>query len=172
MDLKTRFLSDGKEFHVEYHDADSFDALPTEKITQVYGICFCNGKLLIGRRVRNGTWGHLGGHPEKGETLEQALRREIQEESNMRVVDFLPIGYQIVDGHDGRQEFQLRYCCTVEPIDDFIRDPDLHEGGGIDAIKLIPSSEYKEYVHWGEIGDRLMERALAVFTKLGGVVIE
>lgn len=166
MALKTKFLSDGKEYDVTYHDADTFEDLPKEKINQVYGICFCDGKLLIGRRARNGQWGHLGGHPEKGETLEQALHREIQEESNMRVVRSQPIGYQISNGPEGWREIQLRYCCIVEPIGEFVRDPDLHAGGGIDAIKLIPPAAYKDYVHWGEIGDRLMERARTVLPEI------
>lgn len=169
MDLKTRFLSDGKEYHVEYHDADSFDALPTEKITQVYGICFCDGKLLIGRRSRDGAWGHTGGTVETGESLEQTLWREIQEESNMEVVSSKPIGYQDVVDAEGYTTYQVRFACIVRPLGPFVNDPAQGARGGIDAIKLIDPKEYKTFVHWGDIGDRLMERALAVFTNLGGL---
>lgn len=161
MIIRSRIVWQGKEYHIEYHDADSFDDLPRERITQVYGICFRDGALVIGRRVRNGSWGHLGGHPEEGETLEQALRREIQEESNMDVKAFKPIGYQTETCTNGDGDIQLRYCCIVEPFGPFVCDPDLRKDrGGIDAIKIIDPKEYKRYVQWGEIGDRLMDRAI------------
>ncbi|MDP3986432.1 MAG: hypothetical protein Q8P77_03345 [Candidatus Veblenbacteria bacterium] len=43
-----------------------------------------------------------------------------------------------------------------------MRDPALHKKGGINAIKLIEPGDYKEYVDWGEIGDRIMARAIEI----------
>lgn len=167
MVIKTTLIWEGKEFGVEYHDADSFNDLSLEGITQAYGVCFCGGKLLIGQRAKNGTWGHLGGHTEAGETPEQTLKREMIEESNMEVLKYQPIGYQIVTSPTGKRQYQLRYCCIVRPLGEFVRDPDLHSTGGIEAIKLIDPAEYKQYVDWGEIGDRLITRALEVLPSLG-----
>lgn len=166
MIIRTRIEWQGKGYDIEYNDADSFDDLPLHQIRQVYGLCFCAGKLVIGRRAKDGTWGYLGGHPKKGESLEQTLRREIREESNMDLLRFQPIGYQIVCGFEGEKEFQLRYCCIVEPIGEFTHDPDLSATGGIDAIQLIDPAAYRNYVEWGDIGDRLIERALTLFPAL------
>jgi len=33
---------------VEYHDTDSFEGLAHEKCRQVYGVCFCGEKMVIG----------------------------------------------------------------------------------------------------------------------------
>ncbi len=47
--------------------------------------------------------------------------------------------------------------CKVRPYGEFVEDP---AHGTINEIKLIEPSEYKKYVNWGKIGDRLIERAL------------
>lgn len=166
MTIHSKLIHDDREYIIEYNDADSFDRLPKEKISQVYGICFCNKKLLIGRRAKSGEWGHLGGSVEHGESLEETLLREIQEESNMQVLSFHPIGYQTATDPNGETIYQVRYACTVKPLGYFTHDPALNEHGGIDAIKLISPSEYKQYAHWGEIGDHIMERAVGILTKL------
>jgi hypothetical protein len=87
MIIKEKLVWDGNEYGVEYHDADALVDLPKLLVTQAYGVCFCNGKLLIGQRAKNGMWGHLGGSLEFGETPEQTLKREIQEESILRHTD-------------------------------------------------------------------------------------
>jgi 8-oxo-dGTP pyrophosphatase MutT (NUDIX family) len=166
MVINAKLIWNNKEYGIEYHDADTFADLPALPVTQAYGICFCEDKLLIGQRAKNGSWGHLGGSVEPGETPEQTLRREMKEESNMQVIAFTPLGYQIVTDPAGNRHIQLRYACTVSPIGKFIADPDVHDSGGIVAIKLIEPSEYKNYFDWGEIGDCIVARALELKTKL------
>lgn len=156
MVINAKLIWGGKEHSIEYHDVDSFTDLPSEKITQAYGVCFYNNKLVIGLRGAVQRWGIIGGTVEPGEKPEQTLVREIQEESNMKVLKYLPIGYQIVTRPDGSINYQLRYCCLVEPIGEFTSDP----AGHITAIKFIEPSNYKTYFDWGEIGDRLIERAV------------
>lgn len=147
--------SDDK-FVFEYQDADSFDHLEYEKCKQVYGVCFCNGKLVIGYGGHKKDWGLIGGTIEKGETFEEALRREIKEESNMEILDLKPIGYQkVINLKDESYIYQLRYACMVEPIGPFESDPT----GMVTEIKLIDPEEYKKYFDWGQIGERLISRA-------------
>lgn len=46
------------------------------------------GKVLVGRRtssVENGKWGLIGGHVDIGETAEEGIRREVSEESNLKL---------------------------------------------------------------------------------------
>jgi NADH pyrophosphatase NudC (nudix superfamily) len=157
MEIKSRFISEGKEVNVTYHDTDSFDHLLDKKVTQVYGICFCNNKLLVVYNKKKDMWTPAGGSLEKGETYEECLKREVQEESNMKVTASKPVGYQEVDWNE-KNFFQLRYVCKVEPCGDFVSDP----CGDVTEIKLIDPRDYKQYFDWGEIGDRIIKRALEI----------
>jgi len=148
--------SDGKQYQVRYVDADSFAHVPIAKIKQAYGVCFYQGKIVIGKRRKNNAWGIIGGSVEPGETPEQTLSREVREESNMKVIKSIPIGYQAVTAADAKMFIQLRYACSVEPAGEFVSDPD----GSIIEIKLIDPLSYKQYFDWGKIGDRIISRAL------------
>lgn len=149
---------DGRQYKLEYHDADSFDDLPAELCTQSYGLCFVKDELVIGLGGNKQAWGLIGGTIEEGETFRQAFNREIEEESNMKVLDAKPVGYQKSTDPSGKTIYQLRYWARVEPIGAFTQDP----AGGITAIKLINPKDYKNYFYWGRIGERLIKRALEV----------
>ena len=157
---------EGKEVRLEYSDADSFNDLPRDKCRQVYGVCFVGDKMVIGKRIRNGEWGLIGGSIEKGETFTETLAREIQEESNMKVLAALPIGYQKTTPPNSEPFYQLRFFALVEPIGEFIKDPDGNPNSGIAKIKLIDPEIYKEYFDWGEIGERIIRRAIELKDKL------
>ncbi|MDE2188720.1 MAG: NUDIX domain-containing protein [Patescibacteria group bacterium] len=141
----------------EYQDANNFDDLEYEKCRQVYGVCFYNDKLVIGFGGHKNSWGLIGGTIEAGETFEQTLRREIQEESNMKIISFKAIGYQkVINEIDDTFIYQLRYACVVEPFGPFESDP----AGSVIEIKLIDPKEYKKYFDWGKIGERIISRAI------------
>src|SRR3990167_7099383 len=101
-------------------------------------------------------WTPPGGGIEKGETWQEALIREVKEETNMKVLHQELIGFVDVYEMD-RTIRQTRSFCVVEPYGDFVSDLDLDEG--VTEIKLINPSDYKEYLNWGEVGDRIMQRA-------------
>ncbi|MDD5711052.1 MAG: NUDIX domain-containing protein [Candidatus Colwellbacteria bacterium] len=154
----------GVEYLLEYVDADSFDNLNPALCTQVYGICFYGEQMVIGYGGQKENWGLIGGTIEKGETFEQTLKREIQEESNMEVLSFAPIGYQKVTVKGEQSSiYQLRYACIIQPYGPFVADPD---GGSIQEIKLIDPANFKRYFDWGEIGERIITRALELKNKL------
>jgi len=46
---------------------------------------FNNKKELLLLKTLKGTWGIVGGHLEKGESIEEGLRREIREETGLEV---------------------------------------------------------------------------------------
>lgn len=98
----------------------------------------------------------LGGKIEPGEAADDALIREVMEESNMRVLEHRPIGYQKFIRPDGSFVYQLRSFCVVEPIADFANDP----SGGVTKIKLIDPKNWNEYIDWGAVGVRILQRAL------------
>ena len=151
---------DGKIYDRVYEDADSFDHLDASKCRQVYGVCFCEGKIVLGYRGKKDTWGIIGGTIEEGETFTQTLNREIKEEANMEIIKELPLGYMTIREQGNDVVFyQLRYACLVRPFGPFISDPD----GSITKIALIEAKDYKQYFDWAKVGDRLIERALELY---------
>ncbi len=166
MQISENFIHPEKPLFLEYNDADSFDDLDDSFCKQSYGICFYEDKLVIvfgffGGKERE--WGFIGGKREEGETFEETLRREIKEESNMEVLYFLPIGYQkVTNTTDKSFKYELRYVCKVKPFGPFVSDP----AGVVTEIKYIDPKDYKKYVNWGKIGDRLVTRALELLPKL------
>lgn len=146
-----------RKIKLVWHDCDSFDDLPKDKLQQSYGVCFYGNKLVI-TRGGFGKWNIVGGHIEKGETPEEALEREVIEETNMKVLKQIPIGYQEVFEPEGKLVFQLRSFCIVEPIGRFKRDP----AESVTEIKLINPKDYKKYFDWGKIGNRIMEMAIEI----------
>ena len=117
--------------------------------------------LVLVYSDKKGYWTPAGGAIEKGESIEEAVTREVREETNMRVLKQKIIGYQEVFEPD-RIHIQTRSICIVEPYGPFISDPD----GDITEIKLIDPKDYKKYFDWGEVGDYIMLRALKLFKEL------
>ncbi len=146
----------GLEATAEYEDADNFSKVPYDKATQVVCLAFYQGKMLVVFDGDKKSWGLPGGSLEAPESFEDCAKRELQEEANVEVLRYKPIGFQkaFLKGHSA--EYQLRVFCEVKPFGDFIEDPD----GDIIEIKYVDLKEYKKYFDWGEVGDRLVERAM------------
>ena len=49
MNISESYKPSNGEVVFEYSDADSFDNLDPALVKQCYGICFCDGKLLIAK---------------------------------------------------------------------------------------------------------------------------
>lgn len=153
----------GVEYIFEYSDAESFDHLEYSRCRQTYAVCFCDDKMVIGYGGHKNSWGLIGGTIEEGENFEQTLKREIQEESNMEVLKLLPVGYQkMTDTRDDSFIYQLRYVCTARPYGPFVSDP----AGSITEIKLIDPKDCIWYFDWGKIGERIINRALELKSKI------
>ncbi len=159
MEFKTSAKNkSGQEFDVIYRDIESDSEIQGKKISAVHAICFYKDKMVIVYSERKGIWTPPGGGVDGDETAEEAVIREVKEESNMKVIKHRFIGYQ--DVHDPeRFSTQTRSVCIVEPYGDFISDPD---DGEITEVKLIDPMDYKQYFDWGGIGEHIMERAMEV----------
>ncbi len=144
-----------------YRDLDSLDEIKDKKVDGVHAYCFCGDKLVLVYAEKKGYWTPAGGAIELGESIEEAVIREVKEETNMKVLKQKIIGYQEVIEPD-RIHIQTRSICIVEPYSPFASDPD----GDITEIKLIDHKDYKKYFDWGEVGDYIMQRALELFKKL------
>lgn len=156
------YHSNGKIYKFRYYELANYSYLDLAKIKQIYGVCFYQDKMVIALNGKKRSWGLVGGKPEEGESIEQALKREVQEESNMQVLKWRPMGIQEVTDPQGNNYYQLRVACKVKPLGDFIHNP----AGTITEIKLIDPKDYLEYFNWGEIGEKIIHRAIQLKPKL------
>ena len=93
MEIKSTIkASNGDVYDVEYYDTNSYDELRDKGVIHIGALCFCEGKLLIVHDKDRKSWTPIGGSIEAGETIEEALIREIKEEGNMKVLHHEIIG--------------------------------------------------------------------------------
>jgi hypothetical protein len=151
----SQFIYDETVFPIEWHEVDDFSEIPQKKVSQIYGVCLYKNKVVL---VSSGdeNYNLPGGKLKKNETYDEALRREIKEETNMKVISWKPIGFQIVTLSNGTKTWQLRAMAKVEKIGDFIKDPD----GPVTKNKLCELNDLNSYIKYGRVGERLIKRAL------------
>jgi len=158
MEIKSQLKNrSGQILNLVYRDADSFSELGERVIFGVHGYCFYGEKLVVVYAAAKGYWTPPGGAIEERETIEEAITREVKEETNMKVLYQELLGYQDIYQPNGIVR-QTRSFCLVEPYGDFVSDPDLD----VTEIKLIDPKDYKQYFDWGTVGKHLMKRALEV----------
>jgi len=152
----------GEDYIFEYYEANSLDHLPKEQLSQVVIMAFHKEKLLIVNNTEKpGYYSPVGGGIEPGETPEECLPRELQEESNMKVIESQLIGYQKctnLSNSEEAEEYQLRYFARVEPIGPFT--PNCDPDGDVTELLEIDPKDYKKYFDWGNTGDSIMKKAL------------
>lgn len=126
--------------------------------TVVKALITNKGEILIGQKEERegheigGKWHILGGHLEKGEQVEEAMEREVKEETGLGV-DV----HQIVDtstfswGGDGEKDsLQILFHCEADSRNAEAQD-DLQD------VKWVEPSELADEVHQDE-ADRINER--------------
>ena len=156
MEIKSTLTNrSGQVLDVIYQESDPLKGLDGKMLSSVHAYCFYGDKIVVVFCDSKGYWTPPGGGIESGETYEQAVVREVEEETNMKVLSQKLIGFQDIYEPD-RIIRQVRSFCIVEPIGDFVADPD----GDVTEIKLIDPKDYKKYFDWGNIGERVMSRAL------------
>lgn len=151
----------GKTQQITYTEVDSFDGIQSLPVGAAGAFCFCNGKLVIVYAKKRDTWEIPGGGREQGEAFDDCITREILEESNMKVIKLVPIGYDTFSYDNGEEnQYVLRYAALVEPIGEFSGDG--AEDGEITEVKLIDPSQYSMYFDWGERSAVMIEKAKKV----------
>jgi ADP-ribose pyrophosphatase YjhB (NUDIX family) len=157
MEIKTKIKTRSSGVvDVVYRDIDSYDEVRDIDFESIGALVFCDGKLVLVHDKDRG-FTPVGGKIEKRESLERATEREVKEESNMRVLKQIPIGYQTVY-RDGVEINQTRVLCVAEPYGPFVSDPD----GDILGIKIVEPRDYKKYFDYGEIQDHIMNRIFSI----------
>lgn len=145
----------GQVLNVKYKENDPLKDLSGKILQAVHAFCFYDDKIVIVYSKEKGYWAPPGGGIEPGETIDEAVIREVREETNMKVLYQELIGYQDIF-EPNRIVRQSRSFCIVEPHGPFIADP----GGDVTETKLIEPEDYKRYFDWGEIGERIVKRAI------------
>lgn len=154
-DLKSSFSYRGKLFHINWYDIVN-DNLPNIPWQQVYVVGDINGMAPV-VHYGNGDADNLpGGKTEPGETVEQTLVREVDEEIKAKVVFWQPLGYQEVIDSDNKKSYQLRVYAKLVIEEEFINDP----GGSVSGYSLVPIRDLNQHIKWGNVGDRLVDMVL------------
>jgi len=105
------------------------------------------GEILFIRRL--GKWDLAKGKIEKGESLEQAALREIEEETGLKELileDFLNTTFHIYTERNGDRILKTTYWFTVEYVGDKAPVPQTEEG--ISEVRWKNEEEIKNTV-WG-----------------------
>lgn len=135
---------------------------PECPLAGVGGVILDGGKVLLVRRGREplrGEWSLPGGLVELGETLADALRREIREETGLEihVGPIVEVLDRILPDEQGRVQFHyilVDYLCRVE-------------GGHLGAASDASEAKWVERTHLAEYGlrpetMRVIERAFSL----------
>jgi len=161
MEIKSKIQKrTGQVFDVVYREDNFLNNLDGKNLQAVHAYCFYKDKMVVVYADSKGYWTPPGGGIEQGESVEEAVIREVKEETNMKVLYQEIIGYQDVYEPD-KIIRQIRSFCIVLPYGEFIADPD----GDITKIELIDPMDYKKYFDWSAIGDRIMRRAVELKKK-------
>jgi len=157
--LLSSFVEEGKTIGVEWYDSQSIEDLLNVKWQQIYAIGNLDGKVPVVLYETDKT-NLPGGRTEVGETVQQTLERELEEEINCRVVSWRPIGYQKL-AVPGMSEpvYQLRVYAKLEKIGEFENDP----GGNVIGYELIELNNLNKTIHYGNVGECMMELVASEF---------
>jgi len=141
------------------------DMLRFRPLTQAYGVCFTkDGRVLVAKDRRD--WGLPGGTLEEGETPQQALIRELDEEVNIDVLTCRPLGVQKLHYPDnpnkdeGERFYQSRWVVIISKIKPRAPDPC---DGRVFKRKFIHPTEFNDYVRWGAVHKEVFRLAHQAF---------
>lgn len=154
----------GKQFTITWIRTDSLEGI--FPITQVYGVCFNDkNEILIGRQSKDGQWQICGGHPEKGETIEETLKREILEELDVKIKNIKLLGVQksTSEGKESETIYQVRCVCGVDELLPQTIDP---ADNVMWERKFVPADKVTTYIRWGVTGDTMFEDAIKLWKSI------
>jgi 8-oxo-dGTP pyrophosphatase MutT (NUDIX family) len=150
--LLDSFVYEGKTINVAWFEVASIDDLPEVSWQQVYAIAKLDGMVALVVST-DGQVNLPGGKTEPGESIEETLRRELQEEMNCRVSKWSVIGYQRLTNGNNNPIYQLRVYAELERIGAFKSDP----AGKVVGQKLVLIGQLNQEIGYGALGERMIE---------------
>lgn len=132
----------GQLCDVYFEEVFNFGVIEDNLIEKVHAICIYKGKLLVVHHPEWNIWGIPGGTREGDETIDETLRREIQEETNCEITSCFPLSYLKVVDEEGNFHYRVHFFCNVKPIAEFEVDP----AGNIGKIEWINPSDFERYI--------------------------
>ena len=125
--------------------------------TVVKALITDRGEVLIGKKEQeeghpiSGEWHILGGHLEHGEQVEEAVKREVNEETGLEVDVHQAVDIMTFSWEEGEKDsLQIVFHCVADSHDPEALD-DLEE------VKWVKPDEITDYVH-SEEAERLEQR--------------
>ena len=123
-----------------------------------------DGKLLLARRAvapAKGKWDIPGGFIDGGESAEDAVRREIEEETGLVPMDIAYVG-SVVDSYGCRKAPTLNLCFRAG-----VRKPELRARSDVAELRWcapaqLPAANEMAFAHQPPLLQRWRERAAAV----------
>lgn len=147
----------GTKYRFTFIDTDKYKEF--SPLTQAYGVCFTeDGQVVIGRHEPNKEWCLPGGKIEPGETPEETLVRELDEELSLEPIKFQLLGVQKVEFLDEPEKkpiYQLRYVAIVK-ITELTPDPDHNL---LWERIIINPDEFTQFILWKNISEHLLKRS-------------
>lgn len=138
-------------------------------ITQVYGVVFNEkGEILIARETSDSKWQIPGGRPEKGESIEEIIARELLEEVDVKAGKIYPLGVQKIEmpGNANKKEGDTFYQarCVIE-LDELLAQTIDPDKGHVWGRMFVPAEKVTEYVKWGITGEAMFTDAIKFWKK-------
>lgn len=149
-DLIDHFYSNGR-IEVNWYDLPDKESIPELPWQQVYAVGNLEGQIPL-VVYADGALNLPGGKTEPGESIEDTLFRELEEEINMEVLDWNPIGYQQCIRPDGSEVYQLRVYATLRKLGTFALDP----GGAVVGNQLVTIDSLNDSIRYGASGERIV----------------
>lgn len=153
---------EGMKENCEVYKLDTLNEL--EYINQVQSVCFLDKKHIVFYKNIKGFLGNPGGSVEKDESISDTLTRELIEEAQLRLINFVTIGYEKVTypNKELADKYFLRVASHIELIDKAINDP---AGKAIGRI-VVPVENAIKTLDWGKKGEVLINLALEKLDQL------
>ena len=161
-DLQSSFIFRDETINVDWYDVNGVDMLPNVEWEQVYAVGNVNGRVPIVHYADNEVRNLPGGKfDEPGDTIDRVLYREMEEELNMRVLSWYPIGYQFLSNEKFGNVYQLRVYAKLERIGEFVSDP----GGSVIGHSFVPIEDLNSHINYGDVGERIVRLVKNEFQK-------
>lgn len=135
--------------------------VPTKIHLGIYGVCVVEGKVLMikkGRGPYESLWDLPGGKIELGESFVEALTREFDEETGVKVLEQTPLcvsEYHCTWVSAGEEKafhhVALYYTVTLES-NDIKYGPDGHDSNGAEWVTYPVPEEEVSPIAWNALG--------------------